>query len=229
MRGRGQVSLKIAGIWKRLLARVTDKLWAPSRCTLSICAFKWFFLEKVRLHFRHWTFCDTWPCTVVKCLWRSLSLSKSSVQRWQNSPLIFQQRSTLLTTGKTELNAQGCQLWNLTVHIDLVSKRCIISVMRFRWWNSNQQCRIKSRGARPDLLFAMDRCIYCDVNVKFYTILCQVTWPTEVSRRRLRACLFIRLKTDTFGHAVLQHSLLQVGAQAVAKLAHWSRGVKSLL
>jgi len=24
------------------------------------------------------------------------------------------------------LNAQGCQLWNLTVHIDLVSKCCII-------------------------------------------------------------------------------------------------------
>jgi len=24
------------------------------------------------------------------------------------------------------LNAQGCQLWNLTIHIDLVSKCCII-------------------------------------------------------------------------------------------------------
>jgi len=135
--------------------------------------------------------------------------------------LIFQQRSTLLTTGKTDLNAQGCRLWNLTVHIDLVSKRCIISVMRFRWWNSNQQCRIKSRRERPDLLFAMDRCIYCDVKVKLYTILCQVTWPTEVSRRRVRACLFIRLRTDTLGHAVLQHSLLQVGAQVVYLFKTW--------
>jgi len=61
----------------------------------------------------------------------------------------------------------------------------------------------------------MDRCIYCDVNVKCYTILCQVTRPTEVSRRPLRTCLFIRLKTDTFGRALLQHSLLQVGAQVV--------------
>jgi len=42
-----------------------------------------------------------------------------------------------------------------------------------------------------------------------------VTLPTKVSRRQLRACLFIRLKTDTFGHALLQHSLLQVGAQVV--------------
>jgi len=61
----------------------------------------------------------------------------------------------------------------------------------------------------------MDRCIYCDVNVKCYTILCYVMWPTEVSRRQLRACLFIRLKTDTFERALLQHSLLQVGAQVV--------------
>jgi len=28
-------------------------------------------------------------------------------------------------------------------------------------------------------------------------------WPTEVSRRQLCACLFIRLKTDKFGHALL--------------------------
>jgi len=61
----------------------------------------------------------------------------------------------------------------------------------------------------------MNRCIYCDVNVKCYTILCHVTWPTEVSRRQLRAYLFIRLKTDTFGHALFQHSLLQVGVQVV--------------
>ena len=40
-------------------------------------------------------------------------------------------------------------------------------------------------------------------------------WPTEVGRRQLRACLFIRLKTDTFGHALLQHILLQVWAQVV--------------
>jgi len=39
--------------------------------------------------------------------------------------------------------------------------------------------------------------------------------PTEVSRRQLRACLLIWLKTDTFGHAVLQHSQLHVGAQVV--------------
>jgi len=57
--------------------------------------------------------------------------------------------------------------------------------------------------------------MYCDVNVKCYTILCHVKWPTEVSRRQLRAYLFIRLKTDTFGHALLQHSLLQVGVQVV--------------
>jgi len=31
-----------------------------------------------------------------------------------------------VTTSKTELNAQGCQLWNLTIQIDLVSKYCII-------------------------------------------------------------------------------------------------------
>ena len=55
----------------------------------------------------------------------------------------FQRRSTLLTTSKIELNAQGCQLWNLT-HIDVVSKCCIISVMRIRWWNRKQQRRIKS-------------------------------------------------------------------------------------
>jgi len=46
---------------------------------------------------------------------------------------------------------------------------------------------------------------------KCYTILCHVTWPTKVSRRQLRAGWFIRLKTDTFGHALLQHSPLQVG------------------
>jgi len=40
-------------------------------------------------------------------------------------------------------------------------------------------------------------------------------WLTEVSRRQLRACLFIRLKTDTFGHALLQHSLAQVGVHVV--------------
>jgi len=57
--------------------------------------------------------------------------------------------------------------------------------------------------------------MYCDVNVKCYTILCQVTRPTEVSWRPLRTCLFIRIKTDTFEHALLQHSLLQVGAQVV--------------
>ena len=38
-------------------------------------------------------------------------------------------------------------------------------------------------------------------------------WPTEVSRRRLLACLFIRFKTGTFGHVVLQQSLLQAWAQ----------------
>jgi len=70
-------------------------------------------------------------------------------------------------------------------------------------------------GARVDIPFAIDRCIYCDLNVKCYTILSQVTRPTEVSRRPLGTCLFIRLKTDTFGHALLQHSLLQVGAQVV--------------
>ena len=43
----------------------------------------------------------------------------------------------------------------------------------------------------------------------------------EVSRRLLRACLLIRLKTDTFGHAVLQHSLLQVGVQVVYLLKTW--------
>jgi len=45
--------------------------------------------------------------------------------------------------------------------------------------------------------------------------------PTEVSRQPLRTSLFIRLKTDTFGHAVLQHSLLQVGAQVVYLLRTW--------
>ena len=39
--------------------------------------------------------------------------------------------------------------------------------------------------------------------------------PTEVSRHPLRTCLFIKLKTDTFGHALLQHRLLQVGAQVL--------------
>jgi len=67
----------------------------------------------------------------------------------------------------------------------------------------------------------MDRCIYCDLNVKCSTILCQVTRLTEVSRRPLRTCLFIRLKTDTFGHALLQYSLLQVGAQVVYLLETW--------
>ena len=65
----------------------------PSRCTLSICAFKWSFLENARSHFGHRTFCDTWPCTVVECFWRSLSLSKNSAQRWQeNFSLIFRQQ-----------------------------------------------------------------------------------------------------------------------------------------
>ena len=47
----------------------------------------------------------------------------------------------------------------------------------------------------------------------------------EVSRRLLRALLFIRLKTDTFGHAVLQHSLLQVGAQVVYLLIGLKRDI----
>ena len=57
----------------------------------------------------------------------------------------------------------------------------------------------------------MDRCIYCDVNVKRYTILCQVTWPTEVSRRQLRACLFIRWKSDklNFDRQILLKTLLR--------------------
>jgi len=38
----------------------------------------------------------------------------------------FNSGSTLVTTSKTELNAQCCQLWNLTVQIDLVSKCCIV-------------------------------------------------------------------------------------------------------
>jgi len=36
--------------------------------------------------------------------------------------------SMLLTTGKTELNAQGCQLWSLIVHIDLDSKLFIFTM-----------------------------------------------------------------------------------------------------
>jgi len=66
---------------------------------------------------------------------------------------------------------------------------------------------------------------HCEVNVECYIILCQVTWPTEVIRRRLHACLFIRLKTDTFGRAVLQHSLLQVGAQVAYLLIGLKRGI----
>ena len=66
----------------------------------------------------------------------------------------------------------------------------------------------------------MDRCIYCDVNVKCYNIVCHVTCSTKITPRQLRACLFIRLKTDTFGHALLQHSPLQVGAQYVFKTWH---------
>jgi len=62
----------------------------PSRCTLSTCAFELSFLENARSHFRHCTFCDTRPCTEVKCFWRSLSLPKKSAQRWQeNSPFTF--------------------------------------------------------------------------------------------------------------------------------------------
>jgi len=80
---------------------------------------------------------------------------------------------------------------------------------------STTQDVIRTSGGRPGPALTMDRCIYCDVNAKCYTILCHVTRPTEVGRRQLRACLFIRLKTDTFGHALLQHSLLQVGAQVV--------------
>ena len=70
-------------------------------------------------------------------------------------------------------------------------------------------------GERADIPFAMDRCIYCDMNVKCYTNLCQVTRPTEVSRRPLRTCFFIRLKTDKFGHALLQQSDTSCGIGGV--------------
>jgi len=80
--------------------------------------------------------------------------------------------------------------------------------------NVTQRGLMKLAGCRCVLLWyfpmVMEWCSGEVISV-CYSILCQVTRPTEISRRPLRTCLFIRLKTDTFGHALLQHSLLQVG------------------
>jgi len=120
------------------------------------------------------------------------------------------------------MNAKDRKLRDLTVQIDL------FSVAKLR---SRDEAAINdagfNRGGRGflRLAFAMDRCIYCDVNIKCCTIICQVKLPTEASLRRLRACLFIRLKTDTFGHALLQHSPLQVGAQVVYLLIGLKRDI----
>ena len=143
MRGRVQVSFTIAGVWKRLLARVTDKLWSALTVhTFDVC-FQITFLRESTVAFRALYFLRHLTVHRSQVPLKITSIVKNSAQRWQeNSRLIFQQRSTLVTTGKTQLNAQGCQLWNLTVRIDLVSKCCIISVMRSRWRNRNQQRRI---------------------------------------------------------------------------------------
>ena len=62
---RGQVALKIAGICKRLLTRMTDKLWSllTVNVFINLRAFKLLFFENSRSHSGNCVFCGTWSCT----------------------------------------------------------------------------------------------------------------------------------------------------------------------
>jgi len=67
------------------------------------------------------------------------------------------------------MNVKDRQLSSLNVQVDLVS---VVKVLTHDEYVINNAEGF-NQGTRPDLSFATDRCIYCDVKEKCCTIICR--------------------------------------------------------